>query len=323
VPWLGKEPLISVITPTLNRRDMLADTLASVYLQDYENVEHIVVDGGSDDGTVDLLRQAEKHWGVRWVSKPDGGMYEAINEGLSMARGVVVGWVNSDDWLLPWTLSTVIARMRIEDDPHAVFGDYLALDSGSSEAQVRVYGSFRRRALSSSTTIPQPTVFWPIAFSDALGGLDTETYRQIADCEYWLRLSARFPFVHVRELLALGQDHADTKRASLADEIASEFRVLRRQYRVPPALAKIERALTIVRWRREWMALVRGRGWERSRRSEFVEFPWEQVHPFLAIASYGPHRRHPLTTGRASVHGLIGAITQARRQIEQGGLAPA
>jgi glycosyltransferase involved in cell wall biosynthesis len=276
-----------------------------------------VVDGGSDDGTVDLLRRAAKRWGVRWISKPDGGMYEAINEGLSMARGVVVGWVNSDDWLLPWTLSTVIARMRTKNHPHAVFGDYLAVEPGNPNAQMRVYGSFSRRALSSLTTIAQPTVFWPMSFTEALGGLDITTYRQIADCEYWLRLSANYPFVHVREFLALGQDHAGTKRSSLPDEIAAEFRALRRQYRVHPMVTRVERVMTIIRWRREWAALVRGRGWERSRRSGLLEFPWEQDGAVAAIASYGPHRRYPAATGTASVRGLMKAICEARGAIDR------
>jgi len=101
-------PLISIITPVFNRADMIGEALASVRAQDYPEVEHIVIDGGSSDGTVELLRGAP---GLRWLSEPDQGLYDAINKGLRLARGEIVGHLNSDDIYLPGAFSAVAAAL--------------------------------------------------------------------------------------------------------------------------------------------------------------------------------------------------------------------
>lgn len=309
-------PLVTLLTPTLNRQEMLVDTLASVHLQDYPNIEHIVVDGGSTDGTVDLLRRAEALWGVRWISQADEGMYEALNRGLRIARGEVVGWINSDDWLLPWAVSTVVSEMAKRPEPHAVFGDYLAISPNDPTARIRVYGQFNRRGLSTVETLAQPTVFWPASFTTVAGCLDAATYRQIADCEYWLRLSARWPFVKAREFIALGQDHPETKRASLAPQIEEEFRVLRQQYAPVRRWPAAERIASSLRWRREWAALLAGRGWSRSRASVEVAFPWEHDGFIAGILKYGPHRRRAQQRARASVYGFMESLSAIRRELD-------
>lgn len=312
---LAAEPLVTLLTPTLNRRKMLLDTLASVHLQDYPKIEHIVVDGGSTDGTVDLLRRAQALWGVRWISEADEGMYEALNRGLRMARGEVIGWINSDDWLLPWAVSTVISEMARRPEPHAVFGDYLAISPNDPTARIRVYGQFNRRGLATVETLAQPTVFWPASFTRVAGELDTVTYRQIADCEYWLRLSARWPFVKAREFIALGQDHPQTKRASLARDIDREFARLRHQYAPDRRRRTIDRIASGVRWRREWAALLLGRSWPRSRASDLIEFPWDQRAVVPRMLRYGPHRRRAPDRARASVRNLMQHLTLAGEEL--------
>jgi Glycosyl transferase family 2 len=311
-------PLVTVLTPSYNRRKMLGDTLASVRLQTYPNVEHIVIDGGSTDGTLDLLRHAESAWGVRWTSGRDGGMYEALNHGLELARGSIVGWVNSDDWLLPWTVETVVEGMHRRPFPHAVFGDYLALGVGEDSARLQVYGQFNRRGLATVEALAQPTVFWPLSATQRLGQLDVGRYRQIADCEYWLRLSTELPFVKIREFLALGQDHPGTKRASLAHEITAEFAVLRAQYAPRRASRVAERVLSAARWRREWAALLTGNGWSRSLESELVGLYWRRQNPCRALLLYGPQRRHPPYLVRASVARLIELLRDTWAELEDG-----
>lgn len=107
-------PLISIITPVLNRADMIGEALASVRAQDYPEVEHIVIDGASSDGTVELLRGAP---GLRWLSERDDGLYDAINKGLRLARGEIVGHLNSDDIYLPGAFSAAAAALA--EDPAA------------------------------------------------------------------------------------------------------------------------------------------------------------------------------------------------------------
>ncbi len=285
-------PLVTVLTPTLNRRDLLAETLASVHCQSYPSVEHLVVDGGSTDGTVDLLKRAEQMWGVRWVSQQDGGMYEALNSGFALARGEIIGWVNDDDWLLPWTIDTAVTTMQRLKRPHAVFGDVLSTTPGATTAQLQIYGRFSRAGLAMGRTLAQPTVFWPVSATRRHGPLDTTHYRQIADCEYWLRLSADLPFVKIREILAVVQNHPATKRVTLGKEIEQEFALLRSGYKVP-WLPGLSRSSDIVSRRWEWIQILLGRGWSTSKKSRLISGSWTDRDALTNLLTAGPHRRHP------------------------------
>src|SRR5262245_60785129 len=106
--------VVSIITPTLNRAPLLEYTLRSVRGQSYANVEHIVVDGKSNDGTRDLLQRYEPTYNLRWTSESDSGMYAAINRGLGMASGDILAYLNSDDLYFPWTLE-LVARAFAEN----------------------------------------------------------------------------------------------------------------------------------------------------------------------------------------------------------------
>lgn len=120
----GDTPLVSVVTPTLNRRELLAETVASVSAQSYPHLEHIVVDGGSTDGTVEMLASMA---GIRWLSEPDGGMYEAVNKGLRLAIGDT--YLNSDDQYLPWTVETVVEAFARYPDADFIYGDALNINA--------------------------------------------------------------------------------------------------------------------------------------------------------------------------------------------------
>jgi len=310
----GQLPLVTVLTPTYNRRDFLGATLASIRYQAYPRVEHIVLDGGSTDGTVDLLRHAQERWGVQWVSRPDGGMYEAINSGLGMANGRVVGWVNSDDWLLPWTLSAAVETMASYPRPCAVFGDALSVPHSADEATFHIYSNFSRRALTAGKTLAQTTVFWPKEASSRVGELDTMTYRQIADCDYWIRLSEVLPFVKIREFLAVAQNHPDTKRQSLRADIDREFERLIAAYNSSPAPSLVRRA-NVLSERMEWLQLLRRKGWQRSYESPLLELSWEHLTLRQNLRRSGPWRRHPLQQERVSLRALREELSRLEREL--------
>ena len=101
-------PLVSIVTPTLNQAEYLGRTLGSVRRQTYPRIEHFVVDGGSTDATLHVLRAAESSAGMRWVSEPDDGMYDAINKGISRTTGEIVGYLNSDDLYFPWAVEAAV-----------------------------------------------------------------------------------------------------------------------------------------------------------------------------------------------------------------------
>ncbi len=113
-----KEPKFTIITPVFNRAELIVTAIKSVLNQDYSQVEHIIVDGGSTDGTLDVLR---KYPGLRVISEPDQGMYDAINKGLHLATGDIIGLLNSDDYYAPDIFATVVSLFE-NDEVYAVAG---------------------------------------------------------------------------------------------------------------------------------------------------------------------------------------------------------
>jgi glycosyltransferase involved in cell wall biosynthesis len=288
---LPDRPRVTILTPTLNRAQPLARTLASVRAQTYSNVEHIVLDGGSNDGTRELLAAAEKQWGLQWSSGRDGGMYHALNMGLELASGDVVGWINDDDWLLPWTVTTAIEVMRAEPTQCAVYGDIFSLDGlDAAHAMASVYGRFRRQTLAAVGTLAQPTIFWPTAATGAVGGLAADIYDEIADCEYWLRLSAEIPFVKAREFLAVVVNHDATKRRLLPEKLRHEWASIRSTYTPDGVSPWIERLRYEAAWRKELLAGVTRGGWQHTRGCPLVRLgPMSPVRGDWSVV-----RRHPL-----------------------------
>ncbi len=119
-------PLVTIVTPVLNGARFLAETLESVRGQDYPRVEHVVVDGGSRDGTLDLLRHAP---GVVWVSGPDRGMYDAVGRGFGLAHGEILAYQNADDrYLVPGAISTAARHLQEHPDVDVVYGDFRYID---------------------------------------------------------------------------------------------------------------------------------------------------------------------------------------------------
>src|SRR5262249_27171335 len=123
-------PLISVITPTFNSQNTLRETIESVLRQDYANYEHIVMDGGSTDGTLDILRQYPH---LKWVSEKDKGHYDAMNKGILKSGGEVVNILNSDDCYRPGTLKSVGSAFAANPDWDGLFGDVVYVDGESKE----------------------------------------------------------------------------------------------------------------------------------------------------------------------------------------------
>ena len=104
-------PLVSIVTPSYNQGKFIEDTILSVKNQSYPNIEHIVVDAGSTDGTLKILRKYEKEYNLKWVSEPDEGQSDAVNKGFEMAKGEIVDWINSDDvYFDTMTISYVVGK---------------------------------------------------------------------------------------------------------------------------------------------------------------------------------------------------------------------
>lgn len=256
-PW---RPLVSIVTPVLNRASTLETCLASVTAQTYQPLEHIVIDGGSTDGTLDILRSFSGSHSMRWVTGKDAGMYDAINKGLSLAKGQVLAYVNSDDLYLPWSVEAAVEGLSKDAD--MVYGDLgvLRIIKGARTGfYLQFYPRFDLRYFTHTGAIGQPTVFWRREVMDAVGDFDTR-YRLLGDCEYWLRVGASGKKIaHLREVLAVQVDHGATLRRTQGELLKRELKQMRDTYAEVagrPQNPKLEALAESFRWRfAQWRIL--------------------------------------------------------------------
>jgi len=185
---------ITVVTPAFNARPTIEETLASVRAQDHPDVEHVVVDGGSTDGTVDILRATE---GIRWVSEPDRGLSHAMNKGIAMATGEVVGELNADDRYSPGALRAVAAAFAERPGVEWVTGRCPIIDAGGHEIRrpVTAYKNalLRRYSLRLYLThnfVSAPATYFRTDVLREIGGFD-ERYRISVDYDLQLKLARR------------------------------------------------------------------------------------------------------------------------------------
>lgn len=255
------ELLVSVITPTLNRRHSLRRTLDSVAEQDYEPIEHVIVDGGSTDGTIELLRDYESRSGIRWISEPDAGVYSAVNKGLRMASGDILSYINSDDAYFPYTVYAAVERLR-SSRAGFVFGDLLRFDESKGSGMLLFYPPYRHQYLARGNVIAQPTVFWRREAFIQCGLLD-EDLRLAADMDYWLRIGQRFGGEHLDEVLAYEGHHESrlTSGAAAVERGKAELRRIEAQHPSIDARPKIDR----------WLDRSRAAYWYRR---QVLRFLW-------------------------------------------------
>ncbi|MFW6326764.1 MAG: glycosyltransferase family 2 protein [Bacteroidota bacterium] len=190
---------ISLITVTLQSAGTLNDTINSVRRQTFEDMEYIVVDGGSTDGTVDILKN-NTDVVDKWISEPDNGIYDAMNKGISMASGEVIGFLHADDAFANSEIIGNIHDRYIESQFNLLYGDLEYVSSENPEKVVRYWrsGSFRRQRLQRGWMPPHPTVYVSRDFFGIIGDFNVE-YRISADYE-WLLRALSFPTVKVEYL---------------------------------------------------------------------------------------------------------------------------
>ena len=217
-------PLVSVVTPSFNQAPYLELAVRSVLEQDYPNIEYIVIDGGSTDGSVEIIEQYKDRLAY-WVSESDTGQAEAINKGMRRATGDIIGWINSDDALLPCAISQAVEELETNADLGMVYGDGLMVDSNLMLLDMHTYKQLSVLDLLCFEVILQPTVFMRRNALADVGYLNEE-YHLILDHELWVRLASRYPLSHVSEFWAIERTHESAKTIQYASGFVEEARRL-------------------------------------------------------------------------------------------------
>jgi glycosyltransferase involved in cell wall biosynthesis len=239
-------PRLTIVVPSFNASAFIAATLKSIIEQSYPDLEILVSDGGSTDGTQEILRRFGHR--IRWISEKDAGQSDAINKGLRVASGEIVAWLNSNDLFLPGSLlkvgsyfvnhpevGFVFGKAKLLSESGEILGDYeeAGKQKEISQEMTRLNavsnGHFDRLLNYHPGWVPQMTAFWRTALSRELGYLETDLHYAM-DYEYWLRLGTKGRIHFIDEYLGAFRLHGNAK-SSDAKELWREILSVRWQYR--------------------------------------------------------------------------------------------
>jgi glycosyltransferase involved in cell wall biosynthesis len=208
-------PGVTVITSSYNQAEFIEETIRSVLLQGYPTLEYVVVDGGSTDGTVEIL-QRYGPW-LRWISERDSGQADAINKGLHMASGDVLSYLNSDDLYLPGGIVAVAKFLRGHPEEKLVYGEWKVIDEHGRDIGYLPRRPFDlRRTIQRAEFLPQQAAFWRKSATDLVGFLD-DRLQYAMDHECFLRIACRFPEAHVPVTVAAFRMQTMSKTVSQSE----------------------------------------------------------------------------------------------------------
>lgn len=211
-------PKISIVTPSFNQGKYIEETILSVISQGYPNLEYIIIDGGSTDDTVAIIKKYEE-WISYWVSESDSGQSHAINKGLERCTGEIFNWINSDDWYMPYTFSEVATTFMKDPELLVVAGfeNHRTQDGGTLLHK----GTFLKATLEQTIElceVAQPSTFFKLTAIRQIGGV-SEDLHYIMDGEMWVRLLLRYGqehFINIEKVLVNFRLHRQSKTVSNA-----------------------------------------------------------------------------------------------------------
>jgi glycosyltransferase involved in cell wall biosynthesis len=223
-------PRISIVTPSYNQAQFVEETVRSILLQGYPNLEYVVLDGGSTDGSVDVLRRYESAFDY-WVSAKDNGQASALAAGFRRATGQILGFVNSDDVLLPGALAAVARHFARHPEAELVVGKSVLYDSDSHIIYVvpGLAPSFNSLLFWGSGGFNQPASFWKREVLLQVGIFD-ESFRFSFDYDMYLRLTRRQPAQRINHYLAAFRMHPASKTSTIQDVQYQDDALLKGHY---------------------------------------------------------------------------------------------
>ena len=257
-------PKISIVTPSYNQGKYLEQTIRSVLDQNYPNLEFIIIDGGSSDNSVEIIKKYADRI-TYWVSEKDRGQTDALNKGVARCTGEVFGYINSDDLLLPGSLEHVARAWQ--DGARWIVGwsQYLEIGGGDWPYTVRPVG--RNIDWFLHNPIPQQSSFWSTQYFREIG-VFREDMHYCFDYEYWMRLrfTAKVRPLLLRKCLGAFRLHEESKTVSVYDKFTPEFKLVRDEYR--KYLSPRERLSWWIEKRREDAEKARDNMWRALNRKD-------------------------------------------------------
>lgn len=222
-------PKISIVTPSYNQSRFLEQTIRSVLDQGYPNLEYIIIDGGSTDGSVEIIKRYERHLSY-WNSSPDNGQADALNKGFALASGEVIGWINSDDLYCPTTLWQAGEWFNAHPE-HDLFYGGLLLINGQDRIVDALWAGPPHLAYTYfvSLDIHQQALFWRRSLMNKVGLLDTDM-RFSMDFDFILRLLLNGNAGRTKNYLGMFRLHQEAKTARLLEICVQENRVIKTRY---------------------------------------------------------------------------------------------
>ena len=239
-------PKISIVTPSFNQAEFLEKTICSVLSQNYPNLEYIIIDGGSTDGSVEIIKKYADRL-TYWVSEKDNGQYHAINNGFLHTTGDIMGWINSSDIYFPWTLQTIAEIFNSNQAVHWLSGMPVSLSEGI--APQSIYPSSEKNKYDilcgNYKWIQQESVFWKRRLWNKAGGKIDTGMRNAADFGLWLNFFAFENLYYVNTILAGFRFH-DVRRGDDASGVYyAEAASLYKKFRSTHSFSATLRAFVI------------------------------------------------------------------------------
>lgn len=239
---------VSVVTPSYNQAKFIRDTIESVRQQTYDDVTHLVIDGESDDGTLDVLREYDD---IEWTSEPDRGQTHAINKGFDRAEGDIIGWLNSDDpYVYRTTVNTVVETFE-RTGADIVYGHAITIGPNNEFLRAHYLPEFDREKLDRHCFLIQPTVFFRRRVIEDHRLNENREYSM--DYEFWFDLADHYDWYRLDRVVAADRNHPARKIIQNADESQADTRKLREErginrnvrFKLLQTLDKLD-----LRWRR-------------------------------------------------------------------------
>lgn len=257
-----QQPLVSVVTAVFNGEKYLEKAILSIKNQDYPHIEHIVADGGSTDGTLEILKKYEGTYNLKWFSEKDKGAVSAMNKGFAVARGQVFCSLDSDDVYLPGTIKKAVDIFLSRPNIDVVFGNAFLIDQNDKKIgySVRTDFDFNMFLYLGMNITPQ-AAFWRRSIHKKINGMDGQ-YLICSDRDFFMRMSrAGAQFHHIRDFLSCYRSHENqqTKNKALMAIESEHIFTKHAPKNLSPEMIKYKKIAVLLK--KIFMLIMQGDGW--------------------------------------------------------------